>query len=208
MDNSNTVFCRDCGTKISEKAEICPECGIRQKGATPPQPITSPPQKDPGIAAVASLIIPGAGQIYNGQILKGIITGVVTIVSAITVVGLVVAIPLWIYLVYDGYKTAQNLNKQAEREHASRIGVDIDYETIIAALKWSMENESGAGITKDALREVRKKDVSDLSKRQVERIIYSLENYKEQTNPPSNVDETREELIQLWERKAGSEWRE
>lgn len=26
------VFCRDCGAEISERAEICPECGIRQQG--------------------------------------------------------------------------------------------------------------------------------------------------------------------------------
>lgn len=28
----DTVFCRDCGAEISERAEICPECGIRQQG--------------------------------------------------------------------------------------------------------------------------------------------------------------------------------
>lgn len=27
-----TVFCRDCGAEISERAEICPKCGIRQQG--------------------------------------------------------------------------------------------------------------------------------------------------------------------------------
>lgn len=26
------MFCRDCGEEISERAEICPECGVRQQG--------------------------------------------------------------------------------------------------------------------------------------------------------------------------------
>lgn len=30
----NTVFCRDCGAEIRVKAEICPECGIRQEGGS------------------------------------------------------------------------------------------------------------------------------------------------------------------------------
>ena len=30
MSLSETVFCRDCGSEISRRAEICPKCGIRQ----------------------------------------------------------------------------------------------------------------------------------------------------------------------------------
>ena len=26
-----TKFCRDCGAEISERAEICPKCGVRQE---------------------------------------------------------------------------------------------------------------------------------------------------------------------------------
>lgn len=32
--SSATAFCRDCGAEISNRAEICPECGVRQHGQT------------------------------------------------------------------------------------------------------------------------------------------------------------------------------
>ena len=35
-------------------------------------------RKDPGLAAVLSLVVPGVGQIYNGDILRGIFWLIVT----------------------------------------------------------------------------------------------------------------------------------
>lgn len=96
------VFCRDCGAVINERAEICPECGIRQR-----EPETTTSEKDPGLAAVASFFVPGAGQIYNGQIGKGLAILVVFVVGVITVVGLILAIPIWLWGIYDAYKVAE-----------------------------------------------------------------------------------------------------
>lgn len=31
-ENPETKFCQECGAEINEKAEICPECGVRQPG--------------------------------------------------------------------------------------------------------------------------------------------------------------------------------
>lgn len=45
-----TVFCRDCGAEINERAEICPECGIRQRGE-------SAPEKEGGTFAQYSVIV-------------------------------------------------------------------------------------------------------------------------------------------------------
>lgn len=28
------AFCKECGKKISDKAEVCPACGVRQKGSS------------------------------------------------------------------------------------------------------------------------------------------------------------------------------
>lgn len=96
------VFCRDCGATIHERAEICPECGIRQR-----EPESSSPEKSPGLAAVASFFVPGLGQVYNGEIAKGLVFMAVTIGLAITVIGLVLAFPLWIWLIYDAYTVAE-----------------------------------------------------------------------------------------------------
>ena len=35
-------------------------------------------RKDPGIAAILSFVVPGAGQIYNGEFLRGIFWLVIT----------------------------------------------------------------------------------------------------------------------------------
>ena len=69
--------------------------------------------QNPGIAAVLSFFITGLGQIYNGQILKGILCasayficwGLTTIL-----VGWVLLAPLWIWGIFDAYKTAERMN--------------------------------------------------------------------------------------------------
>lgn len=42
-------------------------------------------QKNPGLAAELSFFISGLGQIYNGQILKGIITIAVQVINAVLI---------------------------------------------------------------------------------------------------------------------------
>lgn len=104
------MFCKNCGSEIDEKAEICPKCGVRVK----PVPINTE-KKSSGIAAIASFFIPGLGQIYNGEIGKGILF---IIISFILVLLMLVAIgfilyPLfWILNIYDAYKTAERINAQ------------------------------------------------------------------------------------------------
>jgi TM2 domain-containing membrane protein YozV len=100
---AQTVYCRDCGSEIRAKAEICPECGIRQKDPDS----GSSSGNNPGVAAVCSFVVPGLGQVYNGELWKGILSGAITILFALTGIGLIIAIPMWIWLVFDAYKTAE-----------------------------------------------------------------------------------------------------
>jgi TM2 domain-containing membrane protein YozV len=78
-------------------------------------------KRQPGLAAVISLFIWGGGQIYNGQVLKGI--GFIIIesisLSSIFVVGFnsLFFLPgsiLGIIQIFDAYNTALNINKQLE----------------------------------------------------------------------------------------------
>lgn len=62
---SDDQYCSSCGERIKREAEICPHCGVRVAGTS------STDEKDPGIAAVISLIVPGGGQVYNEQIVRG-----------------------------------------------------------------------------------------------------------------------------------------
>jgi TM2 domain-containing membrane protein YozV len=99
-------YCSSCGSVIKEEATICPECGVEQDDAT---------DNNPGVAALLSgvgIIIPiaaGAGQIYNGQLTKGIILSVIQIINALlifVVIGWLTYPIVGIYAIYDAYKNA------------------------------------------------------------------------------------------------------
>lgn len=77
-----------------------------------PQPPTIH-AKNEGIAAVLSFIFIGLGQIYNGQIAKGILFLVVGIIFAVLIIfliGIILYPVFWIYNIYDAYSTAKKIN--------------------------------------------------------------------------------------------------
>jgi TM2 domain-containing membrane protein YozV len=104
---ADEVFCSSCGEIIKEQAEICPHCGVRQKNSV------AGDQKNPGIAAAASFVFTGLGQVYNGQIMKGvlfIIVQAINIALMFAVIGFITFPLVWIYGVYDAYNVAKNIN--------------------------------------------------------------------------------------------------
>jgi TM2 domain-containing membrane protein YozV len=71
--------------------------------------------KSAGLAAVLSALINGLGQIYNGQILKGIVIIVVQAINgALTAVliGWVLLPIVWVWAVYDAYRGAEKINRR------------------------------------------------------------------------------------------------
>ncbi len=64
---SNTKYCSNCGAQIDEKAEICPNCGVRVLF-----PQVYQQNKSGALAAILSAIIPGVGQIYCGRGGRGV----------------------------------------------------------------------------------------------------------------------------------------
>lgn len=105
-------FCSNCGETIDKDAEICPACGVRQQ-----EPNLFPSDKSPAIAAVLSFVIVGLGQVYNGQILKGIAFHIgmwFAVIFGVLFFWLIfpILIPfgLWLFNVYDAYDQAQKLN--------------------------------------------------------------------------------------------------
>lgn len=71
--------------------------------------------KSAGLAAVLSALINGLGQIYNGQILKGIVIIVVQAINgALTAVliGWVLLPIVWVWAVYDAYRGAERINRR------------------------------------------------------------------------------------------------
>jgi len=101
------VYCRSCGEEIRPDAKICPKCGVEQ---------TRTALKNPGLAAVASFFFAGLGQIYNGEIGKGVLLMVVQVINIFLCfvgIGLITYPVTWIYGMWDAYKTAEKINGQS-----------------------------------------------------------------------------------------------
>lgn len=91
-------ICSDCSHVESGKV-YCPEC-LPQKEVAKEKFV----QRDPRIALILSLF-PGLGQVYNDQLLKGL---VVFFTSWLI-------IP-WLYGVYDAYATACRINQRGDED--------------------------------------------------------------------------------------------
>jgi TM2 domain-containing membrane protein YozV len=116
---AETKYCRDCGSEIESTVVKCPNCGSRQAGAVSYQEIettfrqTNYPMKNPGLAAVLSAFFVGFGQIYNGEIAKGLLLIVVYLISILMIfvlIGLITTPLVWIFGIYDAYNTAKRIN--------------------------------------------------------------------------------------------------
>jgi hypothetical protein len=105
----------------------------------PATPVSPPAVNDPGagsprekeslLSAALSLILPGAGQVFNGQIVKGVILAALYLGSMAAILMLIVLAALYarslccfclpafilplivlVYAIYDAYDTAEKIN--------------------------------------------------------------------------------------------------
>lgn len=115
---ADTVFCRECGAEIRRAAEICPECGVRQR--SPPQSALTEAALDgrnPLVAAVLSAVFPGLGHVYVREIDTGIffaVSFVIALLSTFVLVGFVLAPAVWLYAIYDAAKTAEKRSDERD----------------------------------------------------------------------------------------------
>ena len=83
--------------------------------------------KNPGLAAILSFFYMGLGQIYNGQLSKGIffiIAYTVSWILMIIVIGFLTTPVMWIYGMYDAYKSAEKINADIARTAGGGPGVN------------------------------------------------------------------------------------
>lgn len=73
--SADEKFCKDCGSVINVKAEICPKCGVRQLPAPNSLASTAPNGKSKLAAALFALFLGGIGihKFYLGQVGWGIV---------------------------------------------------------------------------------------------------------------------------------------
>lgn len=95
-------YCPKCGAIINQYSSHCDNCGIQLKINF--FPVT---RKKPLTAAIFSFFLPGLGQFYNGNTIKGmfVFLGVLFTYSLF-----IPALFIWIYGVYDAYSTANKMN--------------------------------------------------------------------------------------------------
>ena len=137
-----TSGCPKCGKAINEAARFCKHCGgsIALAQEKPLPPAASPPNppvqarpaasaapragppvfyKDPAIATVLSFLFMGAGQIYNGQIGKGIaflIMYALSLLLMFVIIGFITTPILWIWGMIDANGSAKGINERLARE--------------------------------------------------------------------------------------------
>lgn len=73
--------------------------------------------KSPVLAAILSLIIPGLGQLYNGQVAKAFICVLISVFIFLTIfilIGILLTPVWWVLCAYDAYKTATIINEGDE----------------------------------------------------------------------------------------------
>ena len=91
------------------------------------QPIPPVFYKNPGLAAVLSFFYMGLGQIYNGQLSKGIffiIAYTISWILMIVVIGFLTTPVMWIYGMYDAYKSSEKINADIARTAGGGPGVN------------------------------------------------------------------------------------
>lgn len=107
-------MCGSCGAYLQPPNPMCPVCRTIQWVQEPlPQPVYYPvpmaPPKSPGLAAFPSFLWLGVGNVYAGQTGLGIALLLVNIPLVIlgwTVIGMLVAFPLWLIAVVISMVTA------------------------------------------------------------------------------------------------------
>jgi TM2 domain-containing membrane protein YozV len=107
-------ICPHCGhCSLEEHPRFCSACGGRIDSSCTPagsgSEIWHNNEKNPQIAVFCSSLIPGLGQVYNGETLKGFVFLFGTLLGLffILIPGLVV----WIYSMYDAHLTAGKMNE-------------------------------------------------------------------------------------------------
>lgn len=114
--------CQYCNNPVPPGVYNCPSCGaqvqMQQQPQMPPQmqqPQMQPQMQQPvnpksvALAGILSCLIVGVGQMYNGQVAKGIVFLLVSIVVGSLTAGIGSTV-LWILAIIDARKIAAKIN--------------------------------------------------------------------------------------------------
>ena len=102
--------CQYCGNPVPPNANNCPSCGAQVQQQFQQQQFQQPVTlKSPGLATFLSCLVTGLGQMYNGQVAKGIVMLLAAICVGAATAG-VGATVIWIVAMVDAHKIAGKIN--------------------------------------------------------------------------------------------------
>ena len=125
------MFCKNCGQQLDDNATKCDKCGASVTPAaapagggfsTPspngsgvvlninmgPQDPIAPSGKNTILAVILSCCFPGVGQIYLGQLFKGIALLIIYFILGSITLG-IVALVTWVVAMIDAFKIGKKL---------------------------------------------------------------------------------------------------
>jgi TM2 domain-containing membrane protein YozV len=117
-------FCPKCGKEVTEEMNVCPYCGnplkVMPAYTQAPSSRVSVGTKNSGLAAVLSLIIPGVGQMYAGQIGRGLLflfigiplTAIIALFFFWLILPLFLPLAFWIWNIFDAYNLCNEYNRR------------------------------------------------------------------------------------------------
>ncbi len=104
-----TITCPHCGfISIDPSPRFCSSCGSRIDGSSPSTGTVIAEMKNGTMAGLCSSVLPGLGQVYNGETKKGFAFFILALagLAALVVPGLII----WLYAMYDAYAVAGKMN--------------------------------------------------------------------------------------------------
>jgi len=118
MSEDGMKYCPYCGAQIEKKYSVCPSCWKPQpdiQGIERPRVIKC---KNPMLAAFLSIVITGAGQIYLGKIIRGLVYLSVVLLISLTFESILtleemmlIGIVISIISAWDAYRLAKAMKK-------------------------------------------------------------------------------------------------
>ena len=116
MVGTEKKFCANCGQAVNANQAICLGCGCALAPAGKPagnalnagQKQIQPSGKSASTATILSCLLVGLGQMYLGQVLKGVAMLVGGIVLGALTAG-IASIPIWIIAMVDANKIGKKL---------------------------------------------------------------------------------------------------
>lgn len=118
MNKRKGKFCPSCGALIEVNVDYCPSCGNTLHYFIDSK--TKIGKKNPVLAAALSFLVTGFGQIYLGQIARGIGFFILSIIAGLFLslsigqYGIYVSIAFPLFSSYDAYNQAKRYNMYVE----------------------------------------------------------------------------------------------